>query len=100
MKTRLVSGRIGCGLVLLLAVALPLQNGHATSAAANECAAKLPKDAKAIFDATLPKVVPGANLRDLVTTNTRSLAIAGTIDRGTARQSAAAAGQCLQLAGT
>jgi hypothetical protein len=71
----------------------------AQDATAAACAAKLPKDAKTIFDATLPKIIPGANLRDLVTATTRSLAVAGNISRSTARDSAIAAGQCLQQAG-
>jgi hypothetical protein len=83
-------------LVLLIAFATPATS--ADTAAANACAAKLPKDAKAIFDKTLPQIGPGADLRSLVTTNTRSLAISGAIDRGSARQSAIAAGQCLQRA--
>lgn len=69
-------------------------------AGANACAAKLPKDARTIYDATLPKVTPGADLRDVVTNSTRDLAMAGSINRGSARQSATQAAQCLRLAGS
>lgn len=82
--------------LLLIFAAIPA--ARADAAAANACAAKLAKDARTIYDATLPQLTPGADLRALVTTNTRALARAGTIDRGTARQSAQAAGACLQRA--
>ena len=82
----------------LLPIALAPIPAHADTDAANACAAKLSPDAKAIFDATLPQVVPGANLRSLLTANTRKLAFAGTIEVGNARASATAASQCLRLA--
>ncbi|MEJ0016662.1 MAG: hypothetical protein WDN25_08860 [Acetobacteraceae bacterium] len=86
--------------VALLSVLLPLlltaPGARANMAAANACAGALPRDARAIYDATLPKLGPGANLRDQVTQTTRGLAISGIIDRGNARQSGTAAGECLQ----
>ena len=90
--------RFAAVLSLLLTFAVAVPASSADTAAANACAAKLPKDAKAIFDKTLPQIGPGADVRSLVTANTRSLAFSGTIDRGNARQSAVAAGQCLQQA--
>jgi hypothetical protein len=71
---------------------------RADTAAAKACATRLPKDAKAIFNATLPQVAPGSDLRSLLTSNTPRLAIFGTIDRGNARQSTAAA-ERLKLGG-
>lgn len=71
---------------------------QADKAAANACAAGLSKDARTIYDATLPKVGPGVDLKSVVTSTTRSLAFAGTIDRGTARDSAQEAGTCLKKA--
>jgi len=71
---------------------------RADTPAATACAANLSPDAKAIFDATLPKVTPTSDLRSQLTSSTRSLAIAGTISRGNARQSATEAAQCLQQA--
>ncbi len=86
--------------VLVLSLFLPIagwtSGAHADAAAANACAASLPKDAKTIFDTTLPQVGPGADLRSLLTTNTRSLAMNGTISRGDARSSAQAAAKCLE----
>jgi hypothetical protein len=71
----------------------------ADATAAQKCATTLPKDGRAIFQATLPQVQPGTDLRDVVTTSTRALVQSGQIDRGTARDSAMAAVQCLRLAG-
>lgn len=82
---------------LLLALAVP--TAHANDAAAQACAAKLPKDAQTIFSASLPDVHPGVDLREVLTSHTRSLAIAGTIDRGNARSNAREAATCLRLAG-
>jgi hypothetical protein len=87
-------------LVLLpvLAVILAASGARADTAAATACAANLTGDARVIFDATLPEVEPGVDLRAVVTARTRSLAMAGEIDRDTARQSAGAAAKCLQRA--
>jgi hypothetical protein len=83
----------------MLSAILAASEARADTSAANACATRLPKDAKAIFDATLSQVAPGSDLRSLVTANTRSLAISGDIDRGSARQSATAAAKCLKLGG-
>ena len=82
-------------LLPIFAVAAP---AHADPAGV--CAAQLPKDAKVIFDTTLPKVSPAADLRSIVTANTRSLAMSGQINPDVARESAMAAAKCLRLAGT
>ena len=84
--------------LVLLSSGFALDAAHADTDAANACATKLSPDAKTIFDATLPQVVPGANLRSLLTASTRKLAYAGAIDVGSARASATAASQCLRLA--
>jgi hypothetical protein len=85
-------------LALGLACVGTARAGQAETAAANACAAGLSKDAKAIFDAALPKVVPGVDLKSMVTSTTRSLAFSGQIDPGTARGSATEAGTCLKKA--
>jgi hypothetical protein len=85
-------------LPLLLFVAFATPGARADTAAANACAGRLDKDAKAIYDATLPEVTPDADLRSLLTSHTRRLAMSGTISFGNARQSATAASECLQLA--
>jgi hypothetical protein len=93
-EERMIGRCIAVAALLTLAIS---SRGHADTAAANSCAANLPKDAKTIFDTTLPKVTPGADLRDLLTSSTRSLAISGAVARSTARDSANAAAQCLRL---
>lgn len=82
----------------LLPIALAPAAARADTDSANACAAQLSPDARSIFDATLPHVHPGADMRSLLTTSTRRLAFSGTIDLGSARESATAAAQCLRLA--
>ena len=91
-------GRAVGMLALGLACVGAARAGQVDKAAATTCASGLSKDAKAIFDASLPKVTPGVDLRSVVTSTTRSLAFSGTIDRGTARESAVEAGACLKKA--
>lgn len=69
----------------------------ADKAGASACAAKLPKNAKLIYDATAAQAAGGGDLKDLVTTQTRGLVMSGQIDRGGAREAAEAAGQCLVM---
>ena len=98
--TELVSRSLrAAGPALLVAACLSLPtDALAGVAEANACAATLSKDARAIFDATLPQLTPQANLRELLTTNTRDLAFGGTISLWNARESATAASDCLQKA--
>jgi len=84
--------------VVISALLSPVPSALADPAAAQACAAKLPKDAQTIFAATLPQLGPGANLRDVITATTRSLAMDNKIDRATARPSAQSAAKCLGLA--
>lgn len=70
----------------------------ADKAAADQCAAGLTKDGKAIYAASLPSLTAGTDLRVLLTTQTRSLAMAGTIAKGSAKANAEAAGACLAQA--
>jgi len=86
-------------LIIPPAVAVSAGPAWADAAAAQKCATTLPKDGRAIFQATLPQVQPGTDLREVVTASTRTLVQSGQIDRGTARDSAMAAAQCLRLAG-
>ena len=96
MNARLHACR-AASIALPLLIALAMPNAHADTAKMTACAAKLTPDAKAIFDKTLPQVTPSSNLRTLLTSTTRSLAMSGSINMGNARQSATSAGQCLQL---
>ncbi|SHO63362.1 hypothetical protein SAMN02745172_01357 [Pseudoxanthobacter soli DSM 19599] len=84
--------------VLAAAVAAIIAPGaaFADAASAGACAQKLAPDARQIYDATAPQVTPGVDLKSVVTTATKKLAMAGTISRGDARSSAMSAVQCLQ----
>ena|SRR5215469_8570750 len=99
---RTVQGYLQLHILLIALVLLPIAfaptAARADTESANACATKLSPDAKSIFDATLPHVRPGADMRSLLTTSTRRLAFSGAIDLGSARASATAAAQCLRLA--
>lgn len=81
-------------LVLALALVAAAPAGAETPDA---CAAALAKDPRAIYDASAGGVTAGTDLKALLTDKTRALARAGTIERGTARDSARAALACLEL---
>ncbi|WP_210485373.1 hypothetical protein [Microvirga antarctica] len=82
---------------ILGVVALTSGSALADKAGAAACAAKLPKDARAIYDASAPGAASASDLKQLLTQQTRSLAMAGTISRGSARASAEAAGPCVAM---
>lgn len=68
----------------------------AARAAADACAARLPGDAKMIYEASIGGVSPGVNMSDLIKSKTRSLVMSGKLDRGAARPAAEAAATCLK----
>ena len=78
-------------LTLLLAPTL----AHASSTAADACAANLPADAKAIYAAIAADFAAG-NSRPDVNSKIISLANDGKIDRAALRESAKAAAACLK----
>ena len=83
-------------LLLLLAVG----SGTASAAspdAAGACAATLKPGAKSVYDAALPSIKPGANLRAVLKHVVLPEVKSGEITRGTARHRAEEAGRCLQL---
>jgi hypothetical protein len=98
MNVSLLVRHAALALPLLLGVLLAADGARADAAAANDCATKLSKDAKTIFDVTLPRIEAGGDLRAVVTASTRSLATSGSIDHADARKSALAAARCLRLA--
>ena len=65
---------------------------------ARSCAASLDANAKAIFDASLPAVAGGADLKSSVTSETKALVKAGKLARGDAKPAAQNAAECLKLA--
>ena len=66
MVIRCVFSRPALTLVLLLPFVAAATGAHADTSAATSCATALPKDARAIFDATLPQLAPGGDLRATV----------------------------------
>jgi len=79
-------------IALLLLVPVAAEAGKAE---ADSCAKALPQEARLIYDTVAPKITAASNVKDVVTENTRQLALSGKVSRGTARDSATSAGQCL-----
>lgn len=69
----------------------------ADAGAASRCAAKLSREARAIYNASAPLLVKGADGRAVVTDQTRKLVLSGKVDHLKANQSAEAAAACLVL---
>jgi hypothetical protein len=79
------------------AAASPTPSASSGKDKASACAAGLAKDSKTIYDATAPHVGSLANLRDTVVAQTKQLVMSGKIAQVTAKSSAQAAGQCLEM---
>ena len=67
----------------------------ADRAAADRCAAGLSPSSKALYQASVPKVLGGETPKDALTTNARSMVMGGTLSRADARPAAEAAAPCL-----
>lgn len=85
----LLAGMALPGLLLAATPAL------ADKAAAQRCAARLSPPARAIYDASAPRLVPGADGRAVVTDETRKLVLSGQLDFTKAEETAMAAAACL-----
>lgn len=85
-------------LTALAILALSAAPAFALSADAQNCAAQLDSNGQAIFNAALPQVKPGVDLKAVITTATKSLVASGQVPMGSARPAAMAAGQCLKMA--
>jgi hypothetical protein len=72
-------------------------DANADKAAADTCATKLNGDGKAIYDAVVADKPSQETLRLLVERETRLLAISDKISRGSARENAIDAAQCVKL---
>jgi hypothetical protein len=70
---------------------------YADPAKGDVCASNLSPDGKAIYAAALAANPTLKTLRDVVTEQTRSLAVGGQIGRDTARGNAIAAGECMRI---
>jgi hypothetical protein len=80
----------------ILAALLAPCSALADAGAAGSCAAGLPAEAKAIYDAAAPDFVASADPRALVKAKTMDLVKTGAVQRGSARSSAMTAGNCLK----
>jgi len=90
MKVKLA---LACTVMLVtLGAVLP---AHADRRSADSCASKLQKPAKAIYDASAPLLVQGADGRAVVTEQTRKLVMAGAVPHIQAQEMAMAAATCL-----
>lgn len=81
--------------LLAIAVLLP-STAFAGQPEAAACAATLTPTGQKIYAVTAPHVTPGANLRNVLTTQVKKLVFSGEISRSSARENAQAAGVCLQ----
>jgi hypothetical protein len=69
----------------------------ADKAAGDACASKLNADGKAVYSAVVAAKPTTETLRSVVEHEARGLAMGGKISRGSARENAAAAGECVKL---
>ncbi|SFK52241.1 hypothetical protein [Methylocapsa palsarum] len=83
-----------CIAILLL---LAPSAAFADRQAADACAASLTSDSSAIYRATVARISPGVDVRDIVRSVTRAMVMSGTLDRAGAKPAAEAAGACLKL---
>jgi hypothetical protein len=83
-------------LFILAASVVTASAAFADQPAGTACAGGLDAESKVIYDAVAPQVTPSTNLRDVVTSTTRSLVIKGEVQRSSAKTSAEAAGTCLE----
>jgi hypothetical protein len=71
-------------------------HGGQTPGGAEACAAGLPAEAKAIYEAAAPEFASSSDPRAMVRAKVVDLVKAGTVQRDSARSSAIAAGGCLE----
>jgi len=86
--------------IAMLAVAAMAYAGaaYADKPAGDTCATKLNADGKEIYAATMAATPTPETLRATVEKETRSLAMGGKIGRGSARENATEAGECVRAA--
>jgi hypothetical protein len=81
---------------LALAVTAWASGALADAPAGATCAANLTPDGKAIYAVVAAASPTSETLKSVVEHETRSLAVAGKIGRGDARENAVAAGECMK----
>ena len=82
----------------LAAIAIGTAAGaRADKAAGDACAAQLNADGKVVYAAVVAANPTAETLRSVVEHEARGLAMGGKISRGSARDNATAAGECVKL---
>lgn len=80
-----------------LTMAALVTAAHADKPAADACAAKLKPDGKAVYAAVWAAGPTTETLRSVIEKEARGLAMGGKISRGSARENATEAGECVKL---
>jgi hypothetical protein len=83
--------------ILVFAMALLTTTARADVAAGDTCAGNLTPDGKAIYAAVVAAQPTPETLKSTTEHWTRELAMGGKIGRGSARDNAVAAGECVRL---
>lgn len=81
--------------MILVAGCLAASTALASQQQADQCAAGLSAESKTIYDAVAPTAASAPDLRAAITDATKSLVMAGKVNRSSAKGSAEAAGTCL-----
>jgi hypothetical protein len=84
-------------MTMVLAIVGSSAGAYADPATGDACAANLSPDGKAIYAAVVAANPTLQTLRDVVTEQTRGLALNGQISRDTARSNAILAGECMRI---
>nr|WP_281502998.1 hypothetical protein [Ancylobacter crimeensis] len=87
--------RLAAGFAVLTLTGLAAAPALADRKGADACAGKLSGDGRMIYDQSVDRIAAGADVEDVVTEVTKSLAYGGKIGRLSARSNAEAAGACL-----
>ena len=85
-------------IAMVAVAAMGCAAARASGPAGDACAAKLTADGKAIYTATLAAKPTTATLRATLEKEARSLVMGGKVARGSARENATAAGECVKMA--
>lgn len=86
------------GMTVLVLAAGFAATAQANGPAGDACAAKLTPDGKAIYTAAVAAKPTMETVRAVIEKEARSLAMGGKIARGTARDNATSAGECVKTA--
>lgn len=81
---------------LALTAGAALRPAAADQAAGSACAQKLSAHAQEIYAASAPDMTQDASIRDVLTTHTRALVMAGKVPLSDARPAATEAAACLR----